>query len=192
MRFTAVAVGAGLLLGLVAGGHIRDMSMRPVRAWALLGAGVAVQLASARMAGAAAVPAVLVSYALLLTFAVANLHLVGMTVVLLGMSANALVIGVNNGMPVRPDAVVAAGLADASQVPRLRADAKTRPERPGDRLTVLADIIPAPMIREVLSFGDLVIGVGVADTIVHLMRGAAERPRTRRRRHDGAPVAVTG
>ena len=171
VRFTAVAVAVGLIVGFVARGRLSNMSRRSLRGWILLAAGIATQAAAGRIGGPeSTTPLVLVSYALLLAFAALNLHLVGMGVVMVGMVANAAVIGLNDGMPIRPAAVVAAGLATPEQAERMRADVKRRPERPDDRLVVLGDIVPVPPLREVVSFGDLAIGVGVADVIVHLMR----------------------
>lgn len=188
MRFTALAVVVGLVIGLLAGGRLSHMSRRSLRGWLLLAAGIATQAAAGRVGGPeSTTPLVLVSYGLLIGFAALNLHLVGMGVVMIGMAANAAVIGLNDGMPIRPAAVVAAGLATPEQAERMRADVKRRPERPGDRAVLLADILPARPLREVLSFGDLAIGVGVADLIVHLMRAPS-----RVRRKSTATVAPAG
>lgn len=179
-----MAVAVGLLLGFAARGRLTNMTRRSLRGWSVLAAGIATQAAAGRVGGPEwTTSLVLASYALLLLFAVLNLHLVGMGVVMIGMMANAAVIGVNDGMPIRPAAVVAAGLATPEQADRMRADVKRRPERDPDRLVVLADIIPVPPLREVVSFGDLAIGVGVADVIVHLMR-----PSRRTRSGAAAPV----
>lgn len=186
MRFTAVAVAAGLFIGLVSRGRFSNISRRALRGWVLLAAGIATQAAAGRVGDPEwTTPLVLVSYALLLAFAARNLHLAGVGVVMVGMVANAAVIGLNDGMPIRPSAVVAAGLATPEQAERMRADVKRRPERPGDRFVVLADIVPVPPLREVVSFGDLAIGVGVADVIVHLMR-----PRSRFRSKSTPPVTT--
>ena len=172
-------------MGLLARGRFSNISRRSLRGWAFLAAGIATQAAAGRVGGPeATTPLVLVSYALLLGFAIANLHLAGMGVVIVGMAANAAVIGLNDGMPIRPSAVVAAGLATPDEAQRMRADVKRRPEQAGDRLVFLADIVPVPPLREVVSFGDLAIGVGVADVIVHLMR-----PRSRTRAKRAQPIA---
>ena len=186
MRFTALAVAVGITLGLVARGRLSNMSRRALRGWILLAAGIATQVAAGRVGGPeSTTPLVLLSYLLLLGFAALNLHLVGMGVVIVGMVANAVVIGLNDGMPIRRSAVVAAGLATPEQAERMRADVKRRPEREGDRVVLLADIVPVPPLREVVSFGDLAIAVGLVDVIVHLMRG-----RSRVRGGDARPVAT--
>lgn len=177
----------GLVIGFARRGRLSHMSRKSLRGWMLLAAGIATQAAAGRIGGPdATTTLVLASYILLLVFAAMNLHLIGMGVVMVGMASNAMVIGLNDGMPIRPSAVVAAGLATPEEAERMRADVKRRPEQPSDRLVVLADIVPVPPLREVVSFGDLAIGVGVADVIVHLMR-----PRNRRRStQEPAPAAV--
>src|SRR5690606_36929851 len=82
---------------------------------------------------------VLLSFVLLMVFVASNLHLRGMGVVLVGLGLNALVIGINQGMPVRlPD--------DATPAQRevIERSAKHHVERDSDHLTVLGDIIPIP------------------------------------------------
>jgi hypothetical protein len=102
---------------------------------------------------------------------VSNLHLRGMGVVLVGLALNALVIGVNQGMPVRlPDD------ATAAQRDAVDESAKHHVERESDHLVVLADIIPIPgggLTRA--SFGDLILAVGFVDVVVQLSRPPRRR-----------------
>ena len=170
MRFTMVAVAVGLLIGVLAGGHPRHMATRSFRFWPLLLTGLALQVAGAALESAAGFALLLSSYLMLLAFAVANVSMAGMWLVALGVGLNLVVIGVNGGMPVRPSAVVAAGIAHADEVQGLDIGGKRHLERPSDRLTTLSDIIPVPPLGEVLSFGDIFMNVGLADVVVHLMR----------------------
>lgn len=186
MRFTLVALTVGLMAGFLSGGRPHHMARRSLRSAPLLVAGVVIQLLAEWIGGTLTTALVLISYVVLMAYAARNIHIVGMALVLLGIAANAAVIGLNNGMPVRPNAVVSAGLAEPHELGRLEGDAKRRPERPGDKLMVLADIIPVPVLREVVSFGDLIIGVGMADVVVHLMRP----PRRRRSEVAAEPTAV--
>jgi hypothetical protein len=170
MGFTLVAVAVGLALGFAAGGRPRFVADHAIRGVALLVAGLVLQAAGALFdLGAVSTVAVLGSYALLVAFAVVNLRLVGMALVTLGLAANFLVIAVNGGMPVRAQAIVSAG-ASPAEVPHLHYGSKRHLERPSDRLTFLADVVPVPPLHEVLSFGDLVMAVGVADVIFNLMQ----------------------
>jgi hypothetical protein len=174
MGFTAIAVTVGLVFGLLTGGHLRHLGERQFRWWGLLVVGVALQLPLLDGLGFGGL---LVSYLFLLGFAIANIRLVGMTLVVIGIAMNIAVIAMNRGMPVRREAVVEAGMFTREEVDHLNLDRKHHLERPGDRPMILADIIPMPIphLRSVLSFGDVVMSVGVADVLVHLLK-----PRRRR------------
>jgi hypothetical protein len=167
--FIAVAVVAGVLIGLLRGGRFENLADASFRLWPLLILGVVVQGAAAFTADGA-VALILASYVLLLLFTGVNLHHAGMGVVLVGIALNVLVIGVNGGMPVRSEAIVAAGIVRTEEVPSLDFGSKRHLETEDDRITVLGDIIPVPVAEEVLSFGDLAMSVGVAAVLVNLLR----------------------
>ena len=170
MGITLVAVALGLLLGLAAGGRARFMADHPIRGVGLLAAGLFLQvIASLFNLGETGNVAILGSYVLLVAFAVWNVRLVGMAIVTVGLVANFAVIAVNGGMPVRAKAIVSAG-ASPAQVPHLHFGSKRHLERSSDRLTILADDVPVRPLHEVLSFGDLVMAVGIADVIFHLLQ----------------------
>jgi hypothetical protein len=177
--YLVVALVAGVVLGLAAGGRPRHLATKRFRWWLLLPAGLALQSVVTIRGAPAPLALLLVSYAYLLIFAVANLHHRGMGVVLVGIALNATVIAANGGMPVRPAAIRAASASH--DVPAAIDDVKHKLEDGGERLMVLADIIPVRPLRQVLSFGDLVLAVGIVDVVVHLMR-PLRRPH-RRRRH---------
>lgn len=187
MGFTIVGVTVGLVAGFASGGRLRGMGQRPVRATGALVAGVVVQ-AGAELSGVdgwLALALVLASYALLAAFAIVNLRLVGMPVVLLGLCLNAAVIAANGAMPVRPEAVLTAEVAGRAELADLDLGAKRRLEQPADRLVWLADIVPVPVLREVLSFGDLILGAGVANVVFRLLS-----PVTVRRRDEAEELAA--
>ena len=48
-------------------------------------------------------------------------------------------------------------------------------QRSSDKLLILGDVVPISPLGEVVSFGDLIGGVGLVDVIVHLMRPAKRR-----------------
>ncbi len=170
MYFTAVAVVVGLALGFLTGGRLGHLAERRFRLPGLLVAGLVVQGVSGWFGNGPIVPLVLLSYVLFVAFCAANLAVVGMPIVLLGLSLNFLTIAVNGGMPVRRSAVVAAGIAEWHEVDRLELHDKRHLERPDDDLMVISDIIPVPVLHEVLSFGDLVMSVGVADVLFRLLK----------------------
>lgn len=176
--FIAVAIVAGVLIGLLRGGRFENLGEATFRLWPLLILGVVVQgIAAFSTEGAVAL--ILGSYALLLLFTALNLQHAGMGVVFVGIALNVLVIGANGGMPVRAEAIVAAGIVDHDEVDSLTFGAKRHLETPDDRLTLLGDTIPVPVAQEVLSFGDLAMSVGVATVLAGLLRkrrGPVVRP----------------
>lgn len=198
MALTTLALVVGLALGLAAGGRLRRLGRWPVRGSALLVAGVAAQLLAVLLGGRAALTALLCGYGLLLAFALANLSRAGMGLVVLGLGLNALVIAADGGMPVRGRAAVAAGVATPVQVARLAhpgpylrplAGSRHHLARSSDHLLALSDTVPLRPLREVVSFGDLVLALGVADVAVHLVE--PRRPAHARRRwaRDGLHLA---
>jgi hypothetical protein len=108
----------------------------------------------------------LLSYACILGFCLSNLRLTGMGVVTVGIAMNASVIALNQGMPYT-----------VPEGERAEVTVKQRPERPDDVLPVLSDRIPlgSPFAASI-SFGDLVIAVGIVDIAYR----ASRRPRRSR------------
>lgn len=114
------------------------------------------------------------SYVLILAFAARNLVLRGMGIVLIGIACNALVITLNQGMPVKfpPE------WRDKTWA---QATVKHHPTQPDDRLRFLSDII---VVKDpfdlVMSFGDLILIVGLCDVAYHASRKQKPRgPRSR-------------
>jgi hypothetical protein len=121
----------------------------------------------------------LASYVLVVGFCLSNLRLTGLGVVAVGIGMNAFVIALNSGMPYR-----------APEGEKLETTVKHRPERSGDVLPALGDTIVLPSPADAsISFGDLVLAVGLVDVAFHASR------RTRRERRDlrgGAGSGVDG
>lgn len=164
----------GVVAGLARGGRLRRIGNGEFRRWPLLVAGVALQAVAGWLPAAFGTAAVVLSFVVLVAFAVSNLRLPGMAVVAIGMAMNAATITANGGMPVREDAVIAAGIAARGELDRVDLGPKRHLADDDDTLMFLSDIIPVSLTREVLSFGDLVISFGVADVVYHLLR---RRPR---------------
>jgi hypothetical protein len=168
---TGLALVAGAVIGLAAGGRPRFLAQHRLRAWWLVLLGFGLQVATDHFDVGWWGPAlVLVGAAALLAFAALNPNLVGIGVVAIGVAANALVIGLNGGMPVRPRAVLVAHIATATQEPTLNYGPRHHRQGASDHLTALADIIPLAAFHEVVSFGDLILAVGVAATMARLFR----------------------
>lgn len=171
--YIPVALAIGALAGLVRGGSLRNLAHATFRWPVFLVAGSLLQIVAVLPALEQSSARLLVaSYASLLVFAAANVALAGMAVVGFGIALNALVIGVNGGMPVKAEAIVAAGIAeDVAEAERLEFSGKRHLATDNDRLVVLADVIPVPVGGgSVLSYGDLVIALGTAVVLDALVR----------------------
>jgi hypothetical protein len=153
MRFTLVALCTGLALGLLGGGRLGNVGRRSFRLWPLLPAGALLQAVDSPRALA-------LSYLVLLVFAAANLRVPGFGLLFVGLALNAAVVVANGAMPVHADV---AGLSG-----------KHRLERPGDRLAFLDDRLDVRPLGEVLSFGDVVLAVGLTVVAAALVRRPPE------------------
>jgi hypothetical protein len=117
------------------------------------------------------------SYALLLAFCFVNVRVPAMPIVALGIALNALVIGLNQGMPTRDrEVTTASGRTVEKPIER---SVKHRPESGDDLLPFLGDkiVIPEP-IDEVISVGDIVLAIGIVGVCY---QGSRTRRRARRR-----------
>jgi hypothetical protein len=178
MSFFFVTVALALGVALVTGGSLRSIGTTELRHPQILAGAVGIQVVlevlhpTSGTPGHLASALLVVSYVFLLLFCVANLALRGLAVVAFGIFLNGAVITLNSGMPVRaPEAAV-------------EHTTKHHAERPSDKLTGLGDIILVPALRQSLSFGDLIMLVGLVDVVFHCSR----KPPLRRRAVAGQPV----
>jgi hypothetical protein len=118
------------------------------------------------------------SYVLILAFAVRNLVLRGMGIVFIAIACNFVVIVLNQGMPFK---VPVAWQAKSWAQPTV----KHHPQQPDDKLRFLSDIIVLRSpFESAISFGDLILAVGLCDVAYN----ASRRPKSRRpRAARGAP-----
>jgi hypothetical protein len=179
----AVAVGVALLAMFATGGRVvRLLNMGVQALWMLLvGLGIQIALAlvdfPSERIDDAGFGLLMFSYALLLAFTLANFRLRGMAIVTVGLAMNAVVIGLNEGMPTRDRQVEnRAGREVERPVERTAVE---RPESDEDLLPFLGQIIRLPEnpVDEFLSPGDIVIAVGVV--VVFVAGGRARRQRGR-------------
>lgn len=104
-----------------------------------------------------------------LAFTLRNLRFVGMAVVSVGVIANLVPVALNGATPVRADALVEAGMVDAEDLDRVVLSGPRELADAGTRLEVLGDTIPVAIADQVVSFGDLIILIGIADVLANLM-----------------------
>ncbi|MDQ3958090.1 MAG: DUF5317 domain-containing protein [Actinomycetota bacterium] len=164
---TALAIA--LVVGLVAlarGGSLHDLAETTFRWTPLLFAGLALQIVFGAWApswldrrGALAV--VLLSNLAVAVWLVVNRRLPGLLLAGAGMALNVLVIVSNGAMPVLDRSADAAGVSQSLD------DAGLKHERLDDDTVLpwLGDAIPVPPTREVLSVGDVVLALGLAQLV---------------------------
>lgn len=177
---TVLAVIAGFVLGVTQGGQVRNALMwRPV-GWPLA-VGALLLLAIMRLGGWSGWFAVLVDVLIsiaLVAFAVLNIRIGGMVLIVAGLALNLLPTVLNWGMPVRPGALVSADIVTEAQLPTVEVTGPRRID--GDAtLGFLGETIPVSFTHQVISFGDLVLHVGYALVIASVLR--------RRRLRGGSP-----
>jgi chromate transport protein ChrA len=112
--------------------------------------------------------ALMASYAFILGFCITNLANRGFGVIAVGVAMNALVIGLNQGMPTKPIGNDARGHRVFKPIEQT---VKHRQSRGDDLLGALGDriLFPRPF-DEIVSFGDLVIAVGVCELVYYASR----------------------
>ncbi len=181
-----IALGAGLARPPV-GAH----AVRPhLRHLPLLAGGAVLNLASLGLDGSAAALGLAASLGLLLGFAIVNRNLTGVAVVALGLALNLGTVAVNGGMPVRSGALVRAGVVAEEEVADIDLRGGRHLESDADRLGVLGDALPVRPLREVVSFGDLIVIAGTGDMVRQLGRRRTRRRSAKPRRRSEDTIII--
>ncbi len=128
-----------------------------------------------------------VSLAALTGFALVNRHLPGMGVLAIGLGLNMAVVLANAGMPVRPAALVDAGVATPDTLADTDPGAGRTFERDDDLVPFLGDIIPVEPLGAAMSFGDLIALMGIGAVSGELVRHARGGRSGLRRRLESKP-----
>jgi hypothetical protein len=111
------------------------------------------------------------SFGLLFAFGVLNWRNAGFPLIVVGLCMNALVIGVNHGMPVQRQALVRSGQGATLALLEKEGGAKHHLAGPGDKLMFLGDVIPVPNpVGQVVSLGDVATYAGVMWFVIASMQ----------------------
>jgi hypothetical protein len=109
------------------------------------------------------------SYVLILAFVGRNFVIRGMGIVFIGIALNALVITVNQGMPVKLP-------VEWQSKSWAQPTVKHHPQQPDDKLKFLSDVIVLEgPLQSVVSFGDLILLVGLCDVAYNVSRKPKRR-----------------
>lgn len=198
-----LVIGLALVLGFVFGGRLRAFEQFRLRWWGLVIAGLAIQFVPLPEGEAGTdlvvrTIALSASYTLLVAFALANVRLPGMLLVLVGLACNFAVIAANGGMPVSEAALVDSGQEELIQMLRVDGSDKHHLMDEDDVLTFLADVIGVPEpIGQAISAGDVFMYAGLIWVTIAAMRGRSpssptEQGSYRGKHRRGAQVAAPG
>ena len=170
MRLVLGVLLAAVGIGFALRGRLSGLAALRIR-WAPLALiGLLLQYLSPSRAGWP-FALLMVSFLLLAVFSAVNLGLPGFALILIGLSMNFLVIGLNHGMPVTQHALVVSGQQSTLNDLIHDGGAKHHLAGPSDRLLFLADVTPlAPPIGQIVSAGDIVSYAGVGVVVVAAMR----------------------
>lgn len=171
----AVVVGAGA--GLLRPALGRHAARPEVVRIGWLAVGAVLNAASILAPGDLATLALAGSLTALLWFAAGNRAITGVAVIGVGLFLNLTALGVHGAMPVRAEALVRAGVVDSVGAAASALDPPHRLETSRDPLPILGDVFPLAATGEVLSFGDLVVVLGLADAVRDLARRRARPAR---------------
>ena len=192
MAFTMLAVLVGVAFGRVRGGRLTNIVAHRFDAWPIAVAGLALLVVAelvtdptvSMVAGMGAASA-------LVAACLAHARFPGLAVIAIGVALNGAVVAANGTMPVRPSALVAAGVAATP------ADVDAVPLGPGRSLEdgdtiarTLGRALPVTPLRTVISFGDLIVCIGLVDAVSYLVRDPARLVRRRRPPRDAKTLLV--
>ena len=156
-----------------AGGH----GARPhLHHLALLAVGIAAVAASVWAPDSTATVLRGLGWAAVTWFAVRNRAVTGIAVAGLGALANLACLVLNNGVPVRAEALVDAGVAAASEVREHELQEPRHLQSGDDAFAWLGEVVPLSATEQVLSFGDLLLLVGGFDALREVTRRRARLP----------------
>lgn len=185
MPLTLAVIVAALAVSLLRGGRLRRLAHAPIRHSWLLATGIALQVgvdvtaARGIAPGSLGTVGLVSSQLLVVGWVVVNRYRPGMPLILLGLLMNLAVIAANGAMPVDPDAIAAAG--GSAAVPPL---GKHELLTEATRLPFLADIFGIPLLRTVVSAGDVVLAAGLVPLVHDLMTYRPPHERRGGRRQD--------
>lgn len=175
MSFVLIVAGVSAGVAVLRGGSLKKLAETSFRHVWLLVAGAVISLAVSLFsppwlegAGTASITIfVLVS---VVVFLVVNRHLPGMGLAGFGLALNTVVILVNGAMPVSADAARIANARGSLDDPGLKHEVMG----PDTDLAWLADRIPLPGARLVLSAGDVVLAGGIGRLAYKRTLGAGD------------------
>ena len=165
----------GATIGRARGGRFRALASVQLHRAGFLAAGLAAVLIVSVIGPSRPIIWMLGAYVFFAIFGLRNLHLTGMVVLLIGLLMNLAPMVANGAVPVSEQALISVGAVDESGQAQL--DPIRESDQTATSFTIFGDIVPVPIFNVVVSLGDLVIAVALADIAMNvLLRSRPRRP----------------
>lgn len=174
------AFGLGCLVGRVRGGRWSGVTETRLHAQASLIAGITTVLVLNLIGPGFPIGWLIIGYACFIHFGFKNLQITGMIVLLIGLSLNLAPALANGAVPVSELALQSVGDTNTAGIANI--DGVRESSDTAASLSALGDVVPVPVFNVVVSLGDLIMLVAIADIAANLML------RARRREFDDAGV----
>ena len=173
MLLTIFALLIGLAIGRARGGHFRSLGELRLNQAGLLAIGITAALVQAVIGPSLPVLWMLVAYGALILFGIRNLQLTGIIVAMIGIVMNLVTVIANGSVPVSERALRSVGEIDGAGQPIIEGIREST--ETATSFDLFADIVPVPIFGVVVSLGDLIILVALADITMHVMLRYRER-----------------
>lgn len=184
MKLMLASLSLALLVGVLLGGRVANLSRIQLRWTGLAIVGFALQFVSGP-GTTLPLTCLYLSFVLLSAFAIRNTRVVGFWVIVAGIAMNFIVIGLNQGMPVASLALEASGQADTLDDLIDNPYPKHHLASDDDLVVFMGDVVALPQpIGQAISIGDIFTYGGVGVVIVAGMRAPAARREDEGERED--------
>ncbi|MGI9605019.1 MAG: DUF5317 family protein [Acidimicrobiales bacterium] len=170
MLLSLIAIGIGSAIGRLRGGAWSGVVQTRLRGKGFLVSGITATLVLVVIDPSHSMVWLALSFVSFIAFAVANLTLTGMIVMLIGISMNLLPVLANGAVPVSELALTSAGVVNEDGTAQI--DGPRESTATANRFDSFGDVIPVPGFGKVISLGDLVILVALADIVMNMYLSA--------------------
>lgn len=165
--FSIFAFITGAAIGRARGGRLSAFSSIRLNAAGGLAVGISLVLIVTLIGPSQPLWWMLGAYVAFAYFGVRNLQLTGMVVLLIGMLMNLAPLIANFAVPVSERALISVGEVDEAGDPVIETIRESTDT--AGSLVFLGDVVPLPIFAAVISLGDLVIAVALADIAANVM-----------------------
>lgn len=175
MLLSILAILIGAAIGRARGGRLSAFTTTKIHSPGWLATGISVVLIISLMDPSLPLLWTLVAHGAFAYFGLRNLHFTGMIVLLIGLLMNLTPLIANGAVPVSERALVSVGSVNEAGEPII--DGVRESSTTAGSFGFFGDVVPVPVLGSVVSLGDLVVAVALADIVMHLM--LREKPRRR-------------